>query len=195
LSIAAKVFPCGHYIQPFVDAAVVIRQRHGLRAEEIAGVHCAVADYMIPLVCEPVAEKAHPNTPWHARFSLQHSLAEMLVTGRLDKTSYTAAALDDPRIVRLRQSVTHAPDPLATDRRQWSADVTIRTTDGRDLHHRLEHMRGTPANPLSVEDIVGKFTANAAGVIAPSAIECCVATVLDLERLDDTRTLVGLLTP
>jgi 2-methylcitrate dehydratase PrpD len=195
LRVASKVFPCGHYIQPFVDAAVALRQQHGLEAEQIASVHCAVADYMMPLVCEPVAEKLRPNTPWHARFSLQHSLAEMLVTGRLDKSSYTAVALTDPHIIVLTDQVTCGVDPLATDRQVWSGDVTIRTTDGRTLHHRLQHMRGTPANPLSVEDIVGKFTANAAGVIPDTAAKRCVATVLALDRLEDVSELVTLLTP
>jgi hypothetical protein len=73
--------------------------------------------------------------------------------------------------------------------------VTIRTTDGRTPHHRLQHMRGTPANPLSVEHIVGKFTANAAGVIPDAAAKRCIATVLALDRLEDVSEVVTLLTP
>ncbi len=195
LSIAAKVYPNGHYIQPFTDAAETLQRQHGLRAEQVAGVECAVAEYMIPLVCEPAAEKASPHTPWHARFSLQHSIAELLVTGRLDKRSYTAATLADPRITALRGKVTHRVDATATDRKRWSGDVTIRTTDGRLLHHRLADMRGTPANPLSVADIVAKFTANAADVISPEAAERCVEMVLALERLEDVTALLALLRP
>ncbi|WP_149538227.1 MmgE/PrpD family protein [Siccirubricoccus phaeus] len=195
LSIAAKVYPNGHYIQPFTDAAETLQRRHHLRAEEIAAVECAVADYMVPLVCEPVAEKAHPNTPWHARFSLQHSIAELLVTGRLDKRSYTEATLADPRIAALRARINHRVDEYATDRRRWSGDVTIRTTDGRVLHHRVVDMRGTPANPLGTEDIVAKFTANAAGVIPDAAAARCIETVLGLERLADTAALLALLRP
>jgi 2-methylcitrate dehydratase PrpD len=195
LSIAAKVYPNGHYIQPFTDAAETLQRIHGLRAEEVAEVECAVADYMVPLVCEPIAEKANPNTPWHARFSLQHSIAELLVTGRLDKTSYTEASLSDRAIASLRARVRHRVDERATDRRRWSGDVTIRTHDGRTLHHRLDDMRGTPANPLSVDDIVRKFNANAAGVITPVAASACVEKVLKLEQLPDVTALLALLRP
>ena len=195
LSIAAKVYPNGHYIQPFTDAAEILKHRHLLRPDEIAAVECAVAEYMVPLVCEPAAEKAHPNTPWHARFSLQHSIAELLVTGRLDKRSYTEATLADPSIAALRARVGHRVDGNATDRRRWSGDVTIRTTDGRVLHHRLENMRGTPANPLSTEEIILKFTANASGVITDAAAARCIEAVLGLERLKDTTALLALLRP
>lgn len=195
LNIAAKVFPNGHYIQPFTDSAATLRRRHGIAADTVAEVECAVADYMVPLICEPTAEKTQPRTPWHARFSLQHSMAELLVTGRLDKTSYTEASLRDPKITALRARVRHRVDEKASDRRKWSGDVTIRTTDGRTLHHRLEDMRGTPANPLGVEDIVAKFCANAAGVIAPVAIDGCVEAVLALEQVPDVAALVALLRP
>ncbi len=195
MSIASKVYPCGHYIQPFADAAAALRREHALAAEDIAEVHCAVADYMVPLVCEPLAEKTRPNTPWHARFSLQHSLAELLVTGRLDKTSYAAESLQDARIRDLTRRILHRVDPTATDRRKWSGDVAVRTRDGRELHHRLEHMRGTPANPLRPDDIVAKFHANAEGVLTRAAADHCVSMVLALDRLEDATDLATILTP
>src|SRR4051794_26852516 len=52
LNIAAKVYPNGHYIQPFTDAVATLRKQHGLTADQVTEVECAVADYMVPLVCE-----------------------------------------------------------------------------------------------------------------------------------------------
>lgn len=195
MSIASKVYPCGHYIQPFLDAAAALRREHAPAAADIEEVRCAVAEYMVPLICEPVSEKMQPNTPWHARLSLQHSIAELLVTGTLDKRGYADESLHDPRIVELRRRVTYALDPEASDRRTWAGDVTIRLRDGRTLRHRLAHMRGTPGNRLGVEDIVAKFRANADGVLSPDATQRCIELALGLERLDDAGRLVATLAP
>ncbi|MEJ0070825.1 MAG: hypothetical protein WDO24_21185 [Pseudomonadota bacterium] len=37
---------------------------------------CPIAAFMVQLMCEPVAEKLHPATTWHARVSLPFTLAE-----------------------------------------------------------------------------------------------------------------------
>jgi 2-methylcitrate dehydratase PrpD len=196
MNIASKVYPCGHYIQPFLDAAAALRREHALDdAADIAEVRCAVAEYMVPLICEPVAEKTRPNTPWHARLSLQHSVAELLVTGRLDKRSYAVESLRDPRIRDLAGRVSYGVDPTAADRRKWSGDVAVRLRDGRELRHRFEHMRGTPGNRLRTEDIVEKFQANASGVLPPAAADRCVTTALALERLEDTSELIASVAP
>ncbi len=194
MNVASKVYPCGHYIQPFLDAAAVLIRDHAPDPAEIAEVHCAVADYMVPLICEPAAEKRQPASSWHARLSLQHSIAELLVNGRLDKRGYGEASLHDPRIAALRQRVTYAVDPAAADRRHWAGDVTIHLAGGRGtLHHRFPHMRGTPGNRLRPEDIVAKFQANAEGVLPPDRAARCVDLVMALEKLDDTADLVALL--
>ena len=48
-------------------------------------------------MAEPVAEKRRPNTSFHGRFSLHHSMAEAMLQGTLDKKSFEAANLTDPR--------------------------------------------------------------------------------------------------
>jgi 2-methylcitrate dehydratase PrpD len=195
MSIASKVYPCGHYIQPFLDAAAALQSAYAPAVTDIVEIRCAVAEYMIPLICEPVSEKVEPNTSWHGRLSLQHSIAELLVTGRLDKRGYARKSLDDPHIVNLRRRVTFEPDPDASDRRSWAGDVTIRLKDGRSLRHRLAHMRGTPGNRLGVEDIVAKFRSNAEGVITHDNAERCIEFALALERLEDVSRLVATLAP
>jgi 2-methylcitrate dehydratase PrpD len=185
LTIAPRAYPCGHYSQPFIDAALAIVRAHRIDAARIRGVECAVADYMIPLICEPLAEKISPATPWHARYSLPFCIAECILRGRFDKHSLGPADLQDPRYVALTRKFRYTTDRSAGDRTRWSGDVTIVLESGERLNHRVDDMRGTPRNPFSMQELVDKFLHNATGVLRPEDAEQAVERILQLETAED----------
>jgi 2-methylcitrate dehydratase PrpD len=185
LTIAPRAYPCGHYSQPFIDAALAIVGAHRIDPARIEAVECAVADYMIPLICEPLTEKISPATPWHARYSLPFCIAECILRGRFDKHSLGSADLQDPRYVALTRKFRYRPDPAAGDRTRWSGDVTIVLDSGERLNHRVPDMRGTPRNPFSMQELVDKFLHNATGVLRPVDAEQAVDRVLKLETVED----------
>ncbi len=195
LSIAPRAYPCGHYSQPFIDAALAITRGRAIDPERIAAIECAVADYMIPLICEPLAEKISPATPWHARYSLPFCLAECILRGRFAKDSLSADDLRDPRYLALTPKFRYRADPAATDRTRWSGDVTIVMDSGERFHHRIDDMRGTPRNPMSEQDLVDKFLHNAAGVLPPGVAEEAVARILALETAADLGPVFQPLSP
>lgn len=182
LNVASKAYPCGYVIQPFIDAALALRNSHRLDPDRISEVTCFIADYAVPLVCEPVAEKLRPVNSWHARVSLQHSVAEALVRGSLDKRAYAQEALRDERINSLAGRVKYAPDPRAADRSILTGEMLVRSRDGGELRHRIAHMRGTRGNPMSREDFVAKFTRNAGDVVSAELLARTVVGILDLEN-------------
>jgi 2-methylcitrate dehydratase PrpD len=186
LTIAPRAYPCGHYSQPFIDAALAIMQAHDVDQDRIEAIECAVADYMIPLICEPLAEKISPATPWHARYSLPFCIAECILRQRFTKHSLGAEDLQDERYRALTRKFRYRPDPQAADRTRWSGDVTLVMVGGERLHHRIDDMRGTPRNPMSEQDLVAKFMQNAEGVVPPDVAEAAVANIL---RLDTTEAI------
>lgn len=190
LNVASKAYPCGYVIQPFIDGALALRSRHGLDPEAIAEITCLIADFAVALVCEPVVEKLRPINSWHARVSLQHSVAEALVRGVLDKHAYAEESLRDPRINALADKVKYAIDPRAADRTILTGEIVIRLRDGRELHHRVPHMRGTRANPMVREDFVAKFTRNAADVVPPRLSARILKGILDLEHVENATPLL-----
>jgi 2-methylcitrate dehydratase PrpD len=185
LTIAPRAYPCGHYSQPFIDAALAIVRAHKIDPARIEAVECAVADYMIPLICEPLAEKISPATPWHARYSLPFCIAECILRGRFDKHSLGSVDLSNPRYVALTRKFRYRTDPAAVDRTRWSGDVTIVLDSGERFNHRVDDMRGTPRNPFSLQELVDKFLHNAAGVLRPTDAEQAVDRILKLETAED----------
>jgi 2-methylcitrate dehydratase PrpD len=192
LNIASKLHPCAFTMIPHIACALALRQRHGVRPEEIAQVVCRIGRRSFATVCEPVEDKRRPATTWHGRISLQHTVAEALVRGRMDKTAYAEDALRDPVINALADRVLHEDEP-ATVATRSGATVTLHMRDGRVLAHRIDDMRGTRANPATREDIVAKFRANVDGVLSASRADEAIDALLALDRAEDAAAVLDLL--
>src|SRR4051812_20086968 len=55
-----KPYPVAHVIHSFLDALLHLHRVEGLRANDVESIVCPIAQYMIRVVCEPVAEKYAP---------------------------------------------------------------------------------------------------------------------------------------
>jgi 2-methylcitrate dehydratase PrpD len=189
LTIAPRAYPSGHYSQPFIDAALQIVRANEIDPARVSSIECLVADYMIPLLCEPREEKIRPATPWHARYSLPFCLAECIVSRRFDKHSLSSGSLDDPRYLNLVRGFRYRPDPDAADRTRWSGDVSIVMENGDRFHHRVPDMRGTPRNPMSTEDLVRKFLHNVDGIIDAATADRMIASILGIDALQNIESV------
>jgi 2-methylcitrate dehydratase PrpD len=185
LKIAPKAYPCGHYIQPLIDAALALRHQYEIEPEQIAAIVCSMPAHVMPLVAEPVTEKRRPRTPFHGRFSLQHSMAEAMVQGKLDKTSFDVANLQDPRFNELADKVHAVVDPLATDMSQLGGTVEMQLQGDRKVRYTVEHMRGMPQNPMASDDIVRKFRSNVDNLMPDGQIDRIIDIVMSLDRRID----------
>jgi 2-methylcitrate dehydratase PrpD len=191
LNIAPKAYPCGHYNQPLIKGALTLREQHGITPEKISAIRCSVPEYVMPLVAEPAAEKRRPKTSFHGRFSLQHSIAEAMMQGALDKSSFEERNLTDPRYNDLADKVQAIVDPFAKDRTQLGGRVEVALYDGRTFSCTVEHMLGMPQNPMSESDLARQFQMNATGFMPAARIDRVTDIIMSLERLDDTRLLMA----
>lgn len=186
LEVASKPYPSAFTLHPYVDAVLALREQHKIDASDVAEIRCRIAKSSIATMCEPVAEKLRPLTSWHGRISLQHSLAEAFVMGRLDKTAYSPTALKDPRINTLADKVSYEVDPARQHGdKKAGAHVMIRTVDGARFEHVIDSVRGTRDNPITVADYCSKFRSNAQGVIDAGQIDKTIDALLDLEHCDN----------
>lgn len=186
LNIASKAHPCAYTLIPFIAAAIALRDAHGFAPDDIETIYCDIMPRSFATVCEPEDEKRRPRTSWHARISLQHTVAEALVLGRMDKHAYAPENLVDARINAVADKVVHRPDPMAAaDISRSRATVSIRLSDGREFTHTIEDMPGTSRNPIGREDYLKKFRSNVGGVISPGHADELAEALLGLDDIDD----------
>lgn len=187
-----KPYPAAHVIHPYIDAVLRLRAEHAIDPAEVEAIHCPVAAYITGIVLEPVAEKRRPRSDSHGRVSLQYSLAEALVRGRLGKDAYQAAFLADPRILRLADRVTYEVDPAFPGPERFKGAVRITLRDGRSFATVEENNRGSAANPMSDAEIIAKFDENAAEILPAARRRRLVEAVMALDRSADAARLVDL---
>jgi 2-methylcitrate dehydratase PrpD len=173
-----------------IDAALMLRQQHGIAPDQVVSISCRMPEFVMPLVAEPIAEKRRPRTSFHGRFSLHHSMAEAMLQGTLDKESFDASNLTQPRFNALADKVHALVDRQMTDRNQLGGRVEIELTGGRKVAFTVDHMRGMPQNPMSTDDIVCKFRSNVSDRMPAVRIDRIVDMVMSLDRLDGLQPLM-----
>ncbi|MBD0274547.1 MAG: MmgE/PrpD family protein, partial [Acetobacteraceae bacterium] len=165
-NVALKPYPACHFNHAFVDAALALRARHGLRAEDIARITCRIHDGQVKVVCEPEAAKKAPANSYDAQFSVHYAVCAALVHGRFTLDELEEEAIRDPRVLALCQRTGYEHDPASRFPRYYSGELVVETKDGRALRHREEFNRGSDANPLSSADVERKFMDNARRVVS-----------------------------
>jgi 2-methylcitrate dehydratase PrpD len=187
-----KPFPAAHVLHPYLDALLRLRVRHGITPSDVERIDCPVAAFIVPIVCEPVAEKTAPASDSHGRVSLQYTLAEALALGELGKTAYREAILENPEILALARRVHYTVDPSYPGPGHFKGEVRITLKDGRSVVEVEEFNRGSFENPMTDVELRGKFDDNASAHLSASARDRLVGEIRRLELLPDASVLVGL---
>ena len=145
-NIVHKLYPCAHVILPFLDCIAELAKTRGLTADKVERMTCHIAGWMVPVVCEPVAEKRRPVSDFQARTSLQFSLAEALVRGRLGPDAYADASLRDATIQALADRIDYAVDDTAPGSGRYKGWVQVATRDGGTMDHVVVYDGGADAD-------------------------------------------------
>jgi 2-methylcitrate dehydratase PrpD len=187
-----KPFPAAHVLHPYIDAALRLRDAYGIDPASIRWIDCPVAPLIVPIVCEPTSEKWAPASDSHGRVSLQYTLAEAMVHGRLGRSAYAPDSLANPVILSLARRVRYHPDAGFQAPGQFKGEVEITLDDGRSVREIEEHNRGSAQNPMSEGDLRAKFDENVAGLLSVPARNRLADAILQLEQLPDAAALVEL---
>lgn len=187
-----KPFPVAHVIHPYIDALLRLVAAHTIKHEDVARIICPVPEYQVGIVCEPVAEKRRPNSDSHGRVSLQYTLAEALVLGKINKDSYASDSLTDKTILALADKVDYQLDDTFPGPEQFKGQVTIELNSGESFTEVEEHNRGSRENPMTEEEIMGKFTKNSEDVLSPDQQQRLAEKILTLDSLSNSADIVPL---
>jgi len=187
-----KPFPAAHVLHPYIDALLRLRRRHGIAPADVARIECPVAAFIVPIVCEPVAEKVAPASDSHGRVSLQYTLAEALVRGELGKDAYSDESRHNPEILALAQRVQYVVDPGMPGPGRFKGVVRLTLADGRTFVETEEFNRGSAEHPMSAAELRAKFDANASPFLPAEARDRLADAVACLEQEPRADRLVDL---
>lgn len=188
--VSIKPFPSGSLTHPGMTEMLRLIRANNIKPEQVEKVDVGTNHNM------PNALIHHrPTTGLQAKFSMEYCLAILLLYGNAGLGDYTDAAVNRPEAQAMLRKVNFYVDPEA-ERAGYAKMTTIlhlHLKDGRVIQGRADFAKGSPANPMSYDEVATKFQGNAAFAKWPRQnADRLVELVRTLENVEDVRRLLAL---
>ena len=190
--ISIKPHPCGSLTHPGMTKMGDLIAQHDIKPKDVAAVKVGTNSNM------PNALIHHrPENELQAKFSMEFCMAILLLEGRGGLKEFNDETVNRADVKAMIEKVDFGvhPEAEAAGYDKMTTIIEITLADGREITGRADFGKGSPADPMSFDEVAGKFRqcAEYAGFGAEKAARV-VATVRALETLGDVRELTGLLT-
>jgi len=188
-----KAFPTEALTHQPISAALQVCQEQNLTAEDISEILVETTTRGADILSDP--SKYQPTTKETADHSLPYVIAAAVADGNVLPDSFSDEKLKDPRIWDLLGKIKVVADPEidAMFPGVKRARVSITSNAGETHTAQVDHAKGSPKNPMTDEDIVSKFRANAEGVLNPTQQEKVIDLTWRFDELEEIGEYLKLL--
>ena len=188
--VSIKPFPSGSLTHPGMTELLRLIHEHEIRPQDVEHVDVGTNSYM------PTALIHHrPTNSLQAKFSMEFCMAALLLYGRAGLTTFTDEVVNRPEVQSMMGRVHFSvhPEAEAAGYNRMTTIIDVRLKDGQTIHGKADFGKGSPADPMSYEDVAAKFLDCAAYAQWPEAkARAIVEQVRQLEELADARALTAL---
>jgi 2-methylcitrate dehydratase PrpD len=189
--VSIKPHPSGSLTHPGMTKMLELIKRHDITPAQVVSVKVGTNQNM------PNALIHHrPTTELQAKFSMEFCMAILLLERRGGLTEFTDEIVNRPDVQAMIGKVEFGvhPEAEAAGYDKMTTILEIALTDGRVIRDRADFGKGSPANPMSYDEVADKFRECARYSRWPGEkAERVVALVRTLEDLRDVRELTALL--
>jgi 2-methylcitrate dehydratase len=185
-----KFFPTEALTHAPISATLDLVIGHDLAPEQVKTVTIYSLARAADILADP--SKYDPHTKETADHSLPYVIAAAIADRQVTPLQFTAAKIADPRIRAQLPKVKVIADPEieAAFPKLQKVRVVIETSDGRTLEKRLDYPKGDPRNPLTDEEIAGKFAALAQGIATADDVARMQSAIARTETFDRVTDLM-----
>ncbi|MCJ7735613.1 MAG: MmgE/PrpD family protein [Anaerolineales bacterium] len=190
-SCSFKAFPTEALTHQPISAAMQVCQEHNLAAEDIQEILVETTVRGADILSDP--SKYKPTTKETADHSLPYVIAAAVADGYVLPNSFNDEKLKDPRIWDLLGKIKVVADPEidAMFPGVKRARVTITSNAGVSHTAQVDHAKGSPLNPMSDEEVISKFRANAAAVLDKKQQDEVIDMTWTFDQLEDLSGYMG----
>jgi 2-methylcitrate dehydratase PrpD len=184
--IVIKQYPCCASTHAGIDAMLDLVRAHDLTPPNVARVVAWLHPRRLAHVDRPV-----PRSELDAKFSLQYCLARALVDRQVVLSQFENDAHLDPQVVAMLARIEAAPHPQLPDHDpRFGAEVSVTTTDGRQLHKAVDAAAGRlPDDPISEPQLRAKYRDCAARALTAAGVDRSLDLLAGLETLEHVSAL------
>lgn len=189
-----KFFPTEALTHTPISAVLDIMSEQGLDCDQVAKVHIRSLARAADILADP--SKYDPRSKETADHSLPYCIAAALVDKQVTPAQFTDERIMNEKIrAQLNKVEVVADEEIEKVFPELQrVIVTIHTSDGNQFTKQLDYPKGDPRNPLSDEEIEGKFDALAAPFISEAGRKSIKDAVWKLDELASVTELMELCT-
>ncbi len=189
--ISIKPFPSGSLTHPGMTEMERLIREHNIMPEQVE-------------TLEVGTNKNMPNTLIHrrptdelqAKFSMEFCMAALLLYRKAGLREFTDEVVNRPAVQQMIARVKFGADPVAeaAGYNKMTTILRLHLKDGRVIQGRADFGKGSPAIPMSYDEVAAKFLDCAAYAKWPMPkANAVVEMVRKLEQVPDVRKLTALL--
>jgi len=183
-----KYFPAEYHSQAPLAMAIALRAKAPVEAVEAIDVETYHMTWS-EIGSEP--EKWDPRTRETADHSLPYLLASAWRDGAITVATFTDERIRDPALRPFMNRIKVRENPGFTSQFPGAmvSEITVTTKDGQRFVERASYPRGHARNPLSDDDVAGKFGDLCAGLLPEEQQRRCLDLLRGLDEAPSIRPL------
>jgi 2-methylcitrate dehydratase len=187
-----KAFPTEALTHAPISATLDLVTENDLTPDEIDTILIRSLARSADILADPT--KYDPRNKETADHSLPYVIAAAVADRQVTPVQFTPEKIMDERIRAQLNKVKVVADPEieAVFPELQRVIVTVTTTDGREFTKELDYPKGDPRNPLTNEEIEGKFDALASPILSGDARQRIKDAVWNLETVPSIAELMDL---
>ena len=163
------------------DALQKILQRRPTVPDEIESIEVEVDSFLLPMM--PYHD---PQTGLEAKYSLEYDMATIALDGRAGLHQYSDAAVLRPEARALMERVKTTP---IQELRKPESRVVLTLKGGEQLEESVNVSHGSPSDPLTDAEIVGKFHECSEALLSEAQRQRVIDLCGRLDSLENVREL------
>ena len=188
--VSIKPFPSGSLTHPGMTLARRLIHEHQIRAEQVESVEVGTNRNM------PTALIHHqPKDSLQAKFSMEFCMAALLLYGKAGLAEFTDEVVNRPEVQAMIRRVHFGVNAEAerAGYNKMTTIIDIRLKDGRVISGRADFGKGSPADPMTYDEVAEKFRDAAAFARWPDRKAAAIVDMVHrIEDLPDVRALMEL---
>jgi 2-methylcitrate dehydratase PrpD len=189
--VSIKPHPSGSLTHPGMGLMLELIRKHDIRPQQVVRVKVGTNRHM------PNALIHHrPKNELQAKFSMEFCMAILLLERKAGLAEFTDQVVNRRDVQAMIERIEFGvhPEAEAAGYEKMTTLIEIELTDGRRISGRADFGKGSPANPMSDDELAAKFRECAAwGKLPRASADKVIEMVFGLDELKSIRSLTRLL--
>ncbi len=196
--ISTKPWPCCGAAYGAIEGTLQLVQEYDIHPEDVDEIIVYIDQSAYAYTFEPSEEKRRPQTIPAAQFSIPYAVGTAVVYRDLTLDNFTEEGIKDSSVLAIASKV-HAviePELTAIPSAQAPCLVEIKTRDGKIGPRKIGFVKGSPQNPMTVEECIDKFRKCLSFAVKPlpkENVEAVIDITKELETVSDIARIARLL--